>query len=119
MKLFEAGARLLTKLRSLGRKWVSYALDGPHHVLYLPMGSPDGGFPFIYVEDAKQPLHRSSAIGSSKDPPPWYSDLDIYQLQVRTFYDSNADGIGDFAGLMDKIPYIRDLGVDAVLILLF
>jgi maltose alpha-D-glucosyltransferase/alpha-amylase len=44
----------------------------------------------------------------------WYKDLDIYQVHVRTFFDSNDDGIGDLRGLTEKLGYIRDLGVGAV-----
>jgi maltose alpha-D-glucosyltransferase/alpha-amylase len=49
-------------------------------------------------------------------PPPslWYEDLDIYQVHVRTFFDSNNDGIGDLRGLTEKLGSIRDLGVGAL-----
>lgn len=43
--------------------------------------------------------------------PLWFKDAVIYQVHVRAFYDSNADGIGDFAGLREKLPYLQDLGV--------
>ena len=49
----------------------------------------------------------------------WYRDAVIYQLHVRAFSDSNADGIGDFAGLTQKLDYLQDLGVTAVWILPF
>ena len=49
----------------------------------------------------------------------WYKDAVIYQLHVKTFYDSNGDGIGDFAGLTEKLPYLRELGVTAVWLLPF
>lgn len=51
--------------------------------------------------------------------PLWYKDAVIYQLHVRSFFDSNADGIGDFAGLTEKLPYLQDLGVTAIWILPF
>jgi maltose alpha-D-glucosyltransferase/alpha-amylase len=44
----------------------------------------------------------------------WYKDAIFYELQVRSFYDSNADGIGDFRGLVEKLDYLKDLGVDCV-----
>lgn len=44
----------------------------------------------------------------------WYKDLVIYALQVRSFYDSNGDGIGDFPGLTQKLDYLSDLGVTAL-----
>jgi maltose alpha-D-glucosyltransferase / alpha-amylase len=40
----------------------------------------------------------------------WYKDAVIYQLHVRTFYDSNADGVGDFPGLTQKLDYLQELG---------
>ncbi len=49
----------------------------------------------------------------------WYKDAIIYQLHVLSFFDSNADGIGDFNGLIGKLDYIRDLGVDALWLLPF
>ena len=48
-----------------------------------------------------------------KDPF-WYKKAIIYQLHPRSYCDSNADGVGDFAGLAQKLDYIADLGVTAV-----
>jgi maltose alpha-D-glucosyltransferase/alpha-amylase len=44
----------------------------------------------------------------------WYKDAIFYELQVKSFYDSNADGIGDFRGLVEKLDYLKELGVDCV-----
>jgi maltose alpha-D-glucosyltransferase / alpha-amylase len=44
----------------------------------------------------------------------WFRDAIIYQLPVKAFFDSNNDGIGDFAGLTDKLDYLYDLGVTAL-----
>ncbi|MBI1919846.1 MAG: maltose alpha-D-glucosyltransferase [Geobacter sp.] len=49
----------------------------------------------------------------------WYKDAVIYELHVRSFYDSNGDGIGDFRGLLRKLPYLRDLGITAIWLLPF
>ena len=49
----------------------------------------------------------------------WYKDAVIYQLHVRTFCDSNADGIGDFAGLTQRLSYLQELGVTAIWLLPF
>jgi len=48
---------------------------------------------------------------------PWYKQAIIYELHVRAFCDSNADGIGDFAGLTQKLDYVRDLGVTCIWLL--
>src|ERR1035437_9715342 len=49
----------------------------------------------------------------------WYKDAIIYQLHVKAFTDSNNDGIGDFAGLTEKLGYLQDLGVTALWLLPF
>jgi maltose alpha-D-glucosyltransferase/alpha-amylase len=49
----------------------------------------------------------------------WYKDAVIYQLHVRTFCDSNNDGIGDFSGLMQKLDYLQYIGVDALWLMPF
>jgi maltose alpha-D-glucosyltransferase / alpha-amylase len=49
----------------------------------------------------------------------WYKESIIYQLHVRTFCDSNGDGIGDFRGLQQKLDYLQSLGITALWILPF
>jgi maltose alpha-D-glucosyltransferase/alpha-amylase len=49
----------------------------------------------------------------------WFKDAIVYQLQVKAFFDSNGDGIGDFAGLTQKLDYLQDLGVTALWLLPF
>ncbi|MDQ6655479.1 MAG: alpha-amylase family glycosyl hydrolase, partial [Verrucomicrobiota bacterium] len=51
--------------------------------------------------------------------PLWYKDAIIYQLHVKTFHDSNGDGIGDFRGLIEKLDYLQELGTTAIWILPF
>jgi maltose alpha-D-glucosyltransferase/alpha-amylase len=46
----------------------------------------------------------------------WYKDAVLYELDVRSFYDSNGDGVGDFAGLIDKLHYLQELGVTALVL---
>ncbi len=50
---------------------------------------------------------------------PWYKDAIIYELHVRSFYDSNGDGMGDFRGLSEKLDYLQDLGVNVIWLLPF
>ncbi|MGE5813782.1 MAG: maltose alpha-D-glucosyltransferase [Acidobacteriota bacterium] len=54
-----------------------------------------------------------------EDDPLWYKDAVIYELHVRAFYDSNEDGIGDFAGLTEKLDYLKDLGINTLWLLPF
>jgi len=49
----------------------------------------------------------------------WYKDAVIYQLHVKAYADSNGDGIGDFRGLIERLPYIKELGATAVWLLPF
>jgi maltose alpha-D-glucosyltransferase/alpha-amylase len=51
--------------------------------------------------------------------PLWYKDAIIYELRVRSFYDSSGDGIGDLPGLTAKLDYLKDLGVTALWLLPF
>lgn len=44
----------------------------------------------------------------------WWQDAIIYQIYIRSFNDSNNDGIGDFKGIIEKLDYLEDLGIDAV-----
>lgn len=50
---------------------------------------------------------------------PWYIDAIFYEVNVRSFFDSNADGIGDFKGLSSKLEYIKQLGVNCIWLLPF
>jgi maltose alpha-D-glucosyltransferase/alpha-amylase len=51
--------------------------------------------------------------------PLWYKDALIYEVHIRAFADSNNDGIGDIAGLTEKLPYLQDLGITCVWLLPF
>lgn len=53
------------------------------------------------------------------DDPQWYKDAIIYQLHVKSFFDANNDGIGDFEGLISKLDYISSLGVNTIWLLPF
>ncbi len=56
--------------------------------------------------------------GTASDPL-WYKDAIIYELPVKSFCDGNADGIGDFQGLSQKLDYLQDLGVTCLWLLPF
>ena len=44
----------------------------------------------------------------------WWKDKIVYQIYPKSFYDSNGDGIGDLRGIIEKLPYLQDLGVDVL-----
>jgi len=54
----------------------------------------------------------------SRDPQ-WYKDAIIYETHVRAFFDKNNDGNGDFAGLVEKLDYLQDLGITCLWLLPF
>ncbi len=53
------------------------------------------------------------------DDPLWYKDAVVYQLHVKAFGDSSQDGIGDFRGLIERLDYLQDLGVDTLWLMPF
>ena len=61
---------------------------------------------------------RSQPVVLAQDPL-WYKDAVIYQLHIKSFFDANNDGVGDFPGLIQKLDYIADLGVNAIWLLPF
>jgi alpha-glucosidase len=59
---------------------------------------------------ATTPTARVESTSDSQ----WWRDAVVYQVYVRSFADANGDGIGDLAGVRDRLPYLRDLGIDAL-----
>ncbi|MCC7022964.1 MAG: maltose alpha-D-glucosyltransferase [Thermomicrobiales bacterium] len=49
--------------------------------------------------------------------PLWFKDAVFYEAPVKSFFDSNNDGIGDFRGMTEKLDYIKELGVDCIWLL--
>src|SRR5580700_9456055 len=64
-------------------------------------------------------LDTAPLTGINADDSLWYKDAVIYQVNVKSFLDSNDDGIGDFKGLTSKLEYIRDLGVNTIWLMPF
>ncbi|MEV7283618.1 glycoside hydrolase family 13 protein [Streptomyces sp. NPDC093252] len=63
------------------------------------------------------PQHSSAphtALATATRHRDWWRDAVIYQVYPRSFADSNGDGMGDLEGVRSRLPYLRDLGVDAV-----
>jgi alpha-glucosidase len=54
------------------------------------------------------------ATASRARPVPWWREAVIYQVYIRSFADGDGDGVGDIAGLRSRLPYLRELGVDAI-----
>jgi maltose alpha-D-glucosyltransferase/alpha-amylase len=83
--------------------------------------------PNIVVVYNAMAMKRSPIVSSSSRRPSdgpgasslWYKDAIIYELRVRSFYDSDGDGVGDFRGVAAKLDYLQDLGVTAIWLLPF
>jgi maltose alpha-D-glucosyltransferase / alpha-amylase len=65
---------------------------------------------------AVEPVVQTAAAA---DDLLWFKDAVIYQAHVKSFFDSNNDGIGDFQGLTQKLDYLQDLGVTCLWLLPF
>jgi maltose alpha-D-glucosyltransferase/alpha-amylase len=61
----------------------------------------------------------STVTDAAPQDPMWYKDAVIYQLHIKSFFDKNNDGVGDIPGLIEKLDYIAELGVDAIWMLPF
>ena len=64
-------------------------------------------------------MNAQTPVAPADEDPLWYKDAVIYQLHLKSFFDFDNDGIGDFNGLMDKLDYIAELGVTAIWMLPF
>jgi alpha-glucosidase len=60
-----------------------------------------------------EPDDRSALEGKEAEGR-WWREAVVYQVYVRSFADANGDGVGDLAGVRAQLPYLRDLGVDAL-----
>ena len=71
------------------------------------------------VQHSAQTKPTGTLVSKDGVDPLWFKDAIIYQLHVKSFMDSNGDGIGDFPGLISKLDYIADLGVNVIWLLPF
>lgn len=63
---------------------------------------------------AKKPLGRESRKRETSEALKWWQKAVFYQIYPRSFADGNSDGIGDLSGMIDRLDYLKDLGIDAV-----
>jgi maltose alpha-D-glucosyltransferase/alpha-amylase len=73
----------------------------------------------IEIRDTPHVVTALRPGASVADDPLWYKDAVIYEVHVKSFFDSNNDGIGDFQGLTQKLDYLQGLGVTCLWLLPF
>src|SRR5262245_19723611 len=84
------------------------------------VANPEGGLvgpPLPRPESLARPFPRVRCPESSRMPTSddlWFKDAVFYEAPVRSFFDANGDGKGDFRGMAQKLDCIRDLGVDCI-----
>jgi alpha-glucosidase len=82
-----------------------------------PAFTADLALPAVAVaKGSSDHLERPAPAGLPvlPDDPVWWRSAVIYQVYVRSFADANGDGTGDLTGVRSRLPYLRDLGVDAI-----
>ncbi len=79
--------------------------DAPGHVVSSVVAAPSTG-------PADQ--QSSDDVAEQPAPTPWWRSAVFYEIYVRSFADGNGDGVGDLRGIRQRLPYLRDLGVDAL-----
>jgi alpha-glucosidase len=67
-----------------------------------------------YLTEPSAAPAAPAAPAQAATPPGWWRNAVIYQIYPRSFADANGDGIGDLPGIRSRLPYLRELGVDAV-----
>lgn len=68
-----------------------------------------------YASNEIKPIEHSECFAQSSDnSPAWWKEKVVYQVYLRSFKDSNGDGIGDIKGLIEKLDYLKSMGVDVV-----
>lgn len=86
--------------------------------LAVACGGPEGETPQAPAPRPPAPTRPAptqlAAAEALLTGPDWYRHAVFYEVNVRSFQDSNGDGIGDLAGLVSRLDYLKELGVDAV-----
>ncbi len=75
--------------------------------------------PAVGPDDGRRAASASGLVALAGAGEGWYRDAVLYELHVRSFADSNDDGVGDFRGLTSKLGYLQELGVTALWLLPF
>jgi hypothetical protein len=63
-----------------------------------------------------QTLAKPGWAGSGMTAEPWWKNAVMYRISVKSFQDSNGDGIGDLTGIAERMDYLQSLGVDGIVL---
>ena len=73
---------------------------------------PKGDFDLAMAQGKHKSTVKALMHGSAADP--WWKHAVIYEIYPRSFQDSNGDGIGDIRGVISRLDYLQELGIDAI-----
>ena len=62
-------------------------------------------------------LHHSFTVGGIRMHKQWWKEAVVYQIYPQSFQDSNGDGFGDLNGIITRLDYLKELGVDVLWLL--
>jgi alpha-glucosidase len=71
-----------------------------------------GGFDSAMAQGKRKSIGKALMHGSAEAP--WWKHAVIYEIYPRSFQDSNGDGVGDIRGIISRLDYLQDLGIDAI-----
>src|SRR5580693_6619307 len=92
----------------------------PHHPLSrrtVPTSTvPASTAPIIRKRSAPADFQEVNvpSTGQGASAHDWWRTAAIYEVYVRSFADGNGDGVGDLAGVRARLPYLAELGIDAI-----
>jgi len=81
---------------------------------FLTLGYVDRAFLDSFLEILNSAPERTRPAEERPVQPAWWKEAVFYQIYPRSFRDSNGDGIGDLRGIIEKLDYLKYLGVDAI-----
>jgi len=84
------------------------------HLPVLTRGYVDQSLLETFLQILNGEPDRPRPAGDDPVRPAWWKEAVFYQIYPRSFKDSNGDGIGDLGGIISKLDYLKDLGVDAI-----
>ena len=83
------------------------------------LNSPTAGRLALPVTPRRRKRRGILAAPLVEPPPHWWMDAVLYEVHVKAFADGNGDGIGDFVGLVERLDYLKKLGITAIWLLPF